>query len=661
MGDLTSASERGHLRVLRVAHHGVVGAWRERERKLIELGVDLTMVSARRWNEGGREVALDPGPDRFLVGVDTLGRHPNGFLYNPVPLWRLLGRDWDLIDLHEEPCALATAEMLALMRLRSNRAPVVLYSAQNIAKRYPVPIRWFEGAALRRAAGAYVCNAEAGHILRAKGLRTPATLLGLGVDLSVFSVGEHQAPRKPLVVGYSGRLEKYKGVDVLIKAVAEATDTVLLVAGDGPEAEALRALVTALGIAGRVTFLGHLGSDLPAFYRGLDVLVVPSLPTKGWLEQFGRVVIEAMASGVPVIASQSGALPDVVGSAGLLVEPGSPEAISLALSSVADPLVWRSLRAAGLQHCLQYSWLAIATEQLAFYNDVLGASERTDPEVIIVAYGAPTTLPLAVAPLVGRSITIVDNSSLPETRRIAHECGAHYIDAGGNLGFGAAVNVALASLDERGRGRNDVLLLNPDAAISGEGLEALRAQLHERPGVACIGPRQVRPGSEKPDRVEWPFPTPWGAWSIALGLGRFQRRLGFVIGSILLLNRAALDDVGLFDEQFFLYAEETDWQRRAVSRGWAVAYEPRVTGTHVGAGTSTDEGVRSELFHTSQLTYMKKHFGALGAAAFRGAMVVGALIRIAAGRGHVRQNALWRLRFYINPKFRKTSARSQHE
>lgn len=638
------------LRVLRVAHHGVVSAWRERERELIRRGVDLTLVSAMRWNEGGWEVELDSGADEFVHGVRTLGKHPNGFGYDPRPLWRLLGRQWDLIDLHEEPCALATAEILALMRLRRDRTPVVLYSAQNIPKRYPVPIRWFERTALRVAEGAYVCNREAGRILQDKGLRRHPWLIGLGTDLSVFRPGPHDAPRAPLRVGYSGRLESYKGVDVLLRAMTHLPDAELLIAGDGPQRSQLVELAASLGIEQSVTFLGHLGPDLPAFYRDLDVLAVPSLPTRGWLEQFGRVVVEAMASGVPVVASRSGALPDVVGKAGVLVEPGDPRQLAEAVDLLRASDRWAALRAAGLEHCQQYSWQAIGEQHRAFYEAVLEpASGRSDPEVVIVAYGPPDSLRDALTPLANWSVTVVDNSSLPATRSLVEGAGGHYIDAGDNLGFGAAVNLALASLRERGLGRSDVLLLNPDATIEPSAIQALADALHEQVATACIAPSQTEPCGSRADRVQWPFPSPLGSWLVALGLGRLDRRKGFVIGSILLLNRDALDDVGPFDERFFLYAEETDWQKRAVDAGWRIRYLPDVTGTHIGAGTSSDETVRSTLFHSSQLIYMRKHFGVLGSLATRAAVIVGSLLRIVAGRGETRKAALWRLRFYLRP------------
>ena len=107
-----------------------------------------------------------------------------------------------MIDIHEEPFALATAEILLLRRLRRQRAPYVLYSAQNIDKRYPPPFRWLERWALRHAAGLSVCNSEAGRICERKGLPGPATLIPLGVDVERFSpapagpLGRHRAGRR---------------------------------------------------------------------------------------------------------------------------------------------------------------------------------------------------------------------------------------------------------------------------------------------------------------------------------------------------------------------------------------------------------------------------------------------------------------------------------
>ncbi len=359
--------------MLRVSKSGVVTAWRERERQLRRLGVDLTLVPAARWEEGGSMVEFTPEGDLFAVPARTVGRHPNLFLYDPRPLWELLGSgQWDLIDLHEEPFGLAVAEVLVLRWLRAPGVPFIFSSAQNIEKRYPPPFRWLEQIALHRAAGAYSCNSEAGEILRKKGLRAEWALLPLGVDVERFEAPDREPPTGSLSIGFVGRLIRHNGVDVLLEAVALDPRFTAEIFGAGPELEHLMALAGTLGIGDRVRFRGHVDEErMPEVYPQVDVVAVPSVPLPGWIEQFGRVVVEAQASGVPVVASASGALPDVVGEAGLLVPPRDPVALRSALSRFLDePGLWTRLRESGLAGVTVYSWKSVADSQLALYRSV---------------------------------------------------------------------------------------------------------------------------------------------------------------------------------------------------------------------------------------------------------------------------------------------------
>ena len=132
-----------------------------------------------------------------------------------------------------------------------------------------------------------------------------------------------------------------------------------------------------------MTFAGALeASELADFYRGLDVLAVPSLTTPGWVEQFGRVAVEAMACGIPVVASDSGALPDVVGGVGRLVPPGDAAALGAALVAVAsDAQEWRQCREAGLARAAGGTWAAVADRYERLYAVAAHTSltPRTQP------------------------------------------------------------------------------------------------------------------------------------------------------------------------------------------------------------------------------------------------------------------------------------------
>ena len=636
------------MRVLRLAHHAVVSAWRERERRLIAQGVDVTLISAAVWNEGGRDVALDVEGDGFVRAARTVGRHPSVFVCDPRPLWRAIGEKPDLIDLHEEPNALITAETLLIRWLRRSRAPYLLYSAQNIEKTYPIPFQWIERLSLRGAGAVYVCNTEAGRILHDKGLRARAALIPLGVDTAVYAPAEREVPGAEPVIGYVGRLEPHKGVDVLLRAAASRPHWQVRITGDGPQRAELESLARTLSIADRVHFLGFAADgELAARYRELDVVAVPSLPTPGWLEQFCRVAVEAMASGVPIVASDSGAIPDVVGDAGILVPPRDDNALAAAVDEALAPERWTQLRERGLARAPHFTWDAVATAQRELYAEVLGEAEDVHaPEVLVVAYGSPDGLDESLGGLDGRlPITVVDNSSLPETRDVAERHGARYVDAGGNRGFAGGVNLGLRALAEAGRGDRDVLLLNPDARIDADGVAAMQRTLHASPRVAAVGATQTEPDTGAPVRVWWPFPSPWGAWLEAVGLGSLNRSKGFAIGSALLLNAQAIAQLGGLDERFFLYAEETDWQYRARRHGWHIRVAD-VIATHEGAGTGGDPSVREGHFYASGELYIRKHYGAFGWQVFRLAGVCNAAVRSLLLPGERGEAARRRLRLF---------------
>jgi GT2 family glycosyltransferase len=256
------------------------------------------------------------------------------------------------------------------------------------------------------------------------------------------------------------------------------------------------------------------------------------------------------------------------------------------------------------------------------------ASSTRRIHIVVVAFHGAEDLARCLAPVTPVfPVTVVDNSSDACVRVVVREAGARYVDPGTNLGFGAAVNLALREL--LAGPPADVLLLNPDAVVTAEAVQDLAGRFTP-PGASRVG--MLSPALWGPDgkeqRVVWPFPSPWRAWLEACGLGRLNRAAGFAVGAVLLLRWEALGEVGLFDERFFLYAEETDWQRRAAERGWRVAVAQDITATHVGGGTSTNSRRREALFHAGGETYIRKWFGRWGWALYRSAVLTGSLPRL---------------------------------
>lgn len=268
------------------------------------------------------------------------------------------------------------------------------------------------------------------------------------------------------------------------------------------------------------------------------------------------------------------------------------------------------------------------------------------PHVVIVAYGAADALARSLDGLEGKlDVTVADNSSSQAVATVAEAHGVTYIDCGSNRGFAAAVNIACAGLADDHR---DVLLLNPDAVIAPTAVAELAAFL-EAPAnarVAAVAPT-LRDAAGAEQQVRWPFPSPLRMCAEAIGLTGVPARRTFVVGAVLLLRRAALEEVGPFDERFFLYAEEADWQRRAGARGWRSAFYPGVVAEHVGAGTSTNERRRELLFHASQESYIRKWYGAAGWSLYRLAACGGATLRALLLTRARRREAARRMLLYL--------------
>ena len=248
-------------------------------------------------------------------------------------------------------------------------------------------------------------------------------------------------------------------------------------------------------------------------------------------------------------------------------------------------------------------------------------------QVLVVAFGQAALLEEAIEGVATLPVVVVDNSSDRRVEEVARRHGALYLNTGRNLGFAAGVNRGLLEIPAH----CDVLLLNPDARLDAADVTRLQERLHRGGArLAAVAPVQ-RDGAGHLQRVEWPVPSPRLMWYEAFGLLRLPgfrpRGRQFLTGSLLLLNADALAQVGPFDERFFLYSEETDWQRRAFELGWDVEMVGTVTGFHLGAATSTNEHVRELHFHASGERFVRKWYGDGGWSRYRAAVIVGAILR----------------------------------
>ncbi len=377
------------MRVLRVAHSSLTPALRQRERALARCypDVDLQVVTTERWREAEMEVEAT-ADDLFRVRTarSYLSKHIQLFAYDPRPITKALREHQPhLIDLSHEPYSVACAEALTLCSWFAPQVPIVIQTNQNIHHNYPPPFNWLEQRAFRRVAAAYACSETVCEVLRAKGFDKPAPIVPFGVNTDDFRPPKEL--RRPSdgvpTISFVGRMLPGKGLNVLVEALGKLRSESwrLLLIGDGPEWEGCNKRLVDLGLRDRVQVTGAIRYDLvPPYFHQMDVLVIPTETTERIREQFGRVIVEAMASGVPVIGSTCGAIPEVIGDAGLVFPEGDADALANSLRRMISDRELRERFArvgrARVEQC--YSWDQVAHKTYELFRQVLsGRSEST--------------------------------------------------------------------------------------------------------------------------------------------------------------------------------------------------------------------------------------------------------------------------------------------
>jgi len=256
--------------------------------------------------------------------------HINGYIYALRLLSNCLKEfKPDIVYVEEEPTSFALAQFSWLKRKFNYK--LGFFTWENIYRRPRHPL--VQALNLKRADFAVAGNKEAKNVLRQKNFSRPIKVIPqLGVDLGVFFPDKTVRTdiRKKLelkdffVIGFAGRLVYEKGVHLLLQAVAQLRqDFRVLILGKGPYKNELEKLAQKLGVNKKIKWVSGVPHRQVANYlNAMDCLVLPSITTNYWKEQYGQVLVQAMACEVPVVGSKSGAIPEVVNDAGLLFTEG---------------------------------------------------------------------------------------------------------------------------------------------------------------------------------------------------------------------------------------------------------------------------------------------------------------------------------------------------
>jgi glycosyltransferase involved in cell wall biosynthesis len=310
-----------------------------------------------------------------VVSAAMIGRptDPHRALYRSLTFSLRASRP-DLIHAEEEPDSLTGLQIAVARRLLAPRAKLLWHTWQNVDRHKTWPVRAVTGFNLRQATAVLCANREAVDVLRGMGFTRPAPVIPpQGVDTAVFHALEPHSPQGIFTIGFVGRFVPEKGIDVLLDAVRQLGQPARVrLIGNGPQRGQLEELAGSAGVG--VSFVAPVPPDrLPALYRQLDVLVLPSRTTPLWKEQFGRVLVEAMACGLPVVGSDSGAIPEVIGDAGLTFPEGDAVALADTLRRlIASPELRAELSRRGGERVLaHFTQERIAQRTLELYRQVL--------------------------------------------------------------------------------------------------------------------------------------------------------------------------------------------------------------------------------------------------------------------------------------------------
>jgi len=355
----------------------VVGAY---QRKLEELAalpdIDLTLIVPEGWAGQRYEPAYVRGYRSIVQPIRFDG---NFHLFYFPRLGNVLRQIRpDVVHVDEEPYNLAT--VLATRHALKRGARTLFFTWQNLPRRYPPPFNLFEWYVYRHSRYAIAGNAEAVDVLRMKGYAGPTAVIPqFGVDPEVFMpAASPTESTRPFTIGYVGRITPEKGLTVLFDAVGRLDgDWRLRIVGNGPLRDELMTRARDGVLADRIDFSPAVPSmAVLDEMRSFDALVLPSLTRPNWKEQFGRVLQEAMACAVPVVGSDSGEIPHVVGDAGLIVPEAKADALAEALRSLArDANLRRELGARGRARVLdRFTQASVARRTAEVYRQVMSGA-----------------------------------------------------------------------------------------------------------------------------------------------------------------------------------------------------------------------------------------------------------------------------------------------
>ncbi len=387
------------MKILVASHTYIVDLNCEKFRTLAQLNpnIEVTIVVPKKWKPGGVQNKIIETKPRSegnfkVVPISNFSKNNQGLLTFGLDIIQLLNEfKPEIIQVEQGVKSFAYAQLITLNKWLNLRAKNLFFTWWNLPYQSKFPVSYLEQYNLTNTHGLVAGNQDAADILRDHGYdQAVAVMPQLGVDEGLFCPKKQPDLAQKLgikeedfIIGFVGRFVEEKGIFTLLKAVTSLPEKPwkLLLLGRGELKDKVIQESKKNGMEDKIIIVESVAHDqVPQYINLMNVLVLPSettykfktLTAVGWKEQFGHVLIEAMASKVPVIGSNSGEIPNVIKDAGMIFPEADASVLQNCLSQlILNPVLATELAEKGYQRVLEnYTNKALAQKTLNFYQSL---------------------------------------------------------------------------------------------------------------------------------------------------------------------------------------------------------------------------------------------------------------------------------------------------
>ncbi len=389
------------MRILVASHTYIVDINREKFKILanLEPNIEVIVVVPRRWKPGGVqnkiiETQFSEEGSFKVVPISNYSQNNQGLLTFGTDIIQLLYEfKPQIIQVEQGSKSLAYAQLILLNKLLKLKAKNLFFTWWNLPYQLKWPVSALENCNLHHTDGIIAGNLDGAKILRQRGYQGAVKVMPqLGVDETLFyRTGKNADLSRrfgieptDFVVGFVGRFVEEKGLLTLAEALAGLNQRSWkwLLVGQGKLQAQIAEKCIQWGISDRIIWVESVSHEqIPPYINLMNCLVLPSqtsykfktLTTVGWKEQFGHVLIEAMACKIPVVGSDCGEIPHVIGDAGLVFPEGNADKLRGCLQKLMErPELVADLGDRGYHRVMNnYTNQALAKQLLEFYKELL--------------------------------------------------------------------------------------------------------------------------------------------------------------------------------------------------------------------------------------------------------------------------------------------------